>query len=211
MGSLMLAALVVCSAQNSTPKAEAQTASSQPGAAPASAPASAPAAKANPVVVIETTEGDITAELWPDKAPKTVENFLRYVDEKHYNDTIFHRVIPNFMIQGGGYTQDMLEKDKHGPIQNEASADTPNERGTLAMARTSNPHSASAQFFINTANNAFLNFRDATVQGYGYTVFGKVTSGMDVVEKIERVQTAPKGSMENAPVKPVIIKRICRK
>jgi cyclophilin family peptidyl-prolyl cis-trans isomerase len=120
-------------------------------------------------------------------------------------------VIPGFMAQGGGYTQDMLPKETRGPVQNEARADNPNERGTLAMARTSNPHSATAQFFINVADNAFLNFRDATVRGYGYTVFGKVTAGMDVVDKIEHVQTSPKGSMENVPVQPVIIKRIYRK
>lgn len=207
MGGMMLAALVVCSAQNTLPKAEAQTASSQPG----TGPASAPAAKAKPVVVIETSEGAMTVELWPDKAPKTVENFLRYVDEKHYDGTIFHRVMPGFMIQGGGFTQDMQEKATHEPIQNEARADTPNERGTLAMARMRNPHSATAQFFINTVNNAGLNFSAATVQGYGYTVFGKVMSGMDVADKIERVQTAAQGPMENVPVKPVIIKRIYRK
>ena len=209
MGGLMLAALVVCSTQNPSGQAQAQTATAQPS--PASEPASAPAAKANPVVVIETSEGDITAELWPDRAPKTVENFLRYVDEKFYDGTIFHRVIEGFMLQGGGFTPDMSEKATHEPIPNEARADAPNELGTLAMARTPNPHSATAQFFINASSNGFLNFRSATVQGYGYAVFGKVTSGMDVVKKIEKVETGNKGPMANVPVKPVVIKRIYRK
>jgi cyclophilin family peptidyl-prolyl cis-trans isomerase len=209
MGGLILAASVVCSTQNPTSQAQAQMASSQPGST--SGPASAPSAKVNPVVVIETSEGDMTTELWPDKAPKTVENFLRYVDEKHYDGTIFHRVIEGFMIQGGGYTPDMSEKTTHEPIQNESRADTPNEPGTLAMARTSDLNSATAQFFINVSSNGFLNSHSATMQGDGYAVFGKVISGMDVVKKIEKVGTSNKGLMKNAPVKPVIIKRIYRK
>lgn len=164
--------------------------------------------QANPVVVMETSEGTIKVELWPDKAPITVKNFLRYVDEKFYDGTIFHRVIPNFMIQGGGFTANMTQKKTHAPIKNEASADVKNERGTIAMARTSVVDSATAQFFINVKNNGFLDHKDETPRGFGYCVFGKVVEGMDVVDKIQHVETSSQGQYENVPVKPVVIKSI---
>ena len=161
---------------------------------------------ANPVVVMETSEGAIKIELWPDKAPKTVENFLSYVDEKFYDGTIFHRVIEKFMIQGGGFTADMVQKRTHPPIKNEANADVKNVRGTIAMARTGVVDSATAQFFINTVDNAFLNHAGETPRTFGYAVFGKVIDGMDVVDKIAKVQTAS----GDAPVNVVLIKSIRR-
>ena len=125
-------------------------------------------------VVMETSKGEIVLELHPDKAPLTVKNFLNYVEAGFYNGTIFHRVIPGFMIQGGGFTQDMAKKPTKAPIKNEADNGLKNDRGTIAMARTPNPHSASSQFFINTVDNAFLNYKDQTTSGWGYTVFGNV-------------------------------------
>lgn len=161
--------------------------------------------KTNPVVLLETTSGDILIELFPDKAPKTVENFLTYVDEGFYNNTIFHRVIPGFMIQGGGMDARMREKATHEPVSNEADNGLKNERGSLAMARTSDPHSASAQFFINLVDNDFLNFRAPTVDGWGYCVFGSVTEGMEVVDKIAKVKTKTVGIHENVPTDMVMI------
>ena len=169
--------------------------------------AEAPAA---PVVVMETSEGTVTIELWPEKAPITVKNFLTYVDEKSYDGTIFHRVIPNFMIQGGGFTPEMKQKPTHAPIKNEAKADVQNKRGTLAMARTGVVDSATAQFFINVVDNDFLNHRDETPRGFGYCVFGKVTEGLDVVDKIRKVKTTTRGPYENVPVEPVLIKSMRR-
>jgi cyclophilin family peptidyl-prolyl cis-trans isomerase len=166
---------------------------------------------ANPQVVLETTSGSITIELDQAKAPITVANFLKYVDAGHYNGTIFHRVIPGFMIQGGGFSEAMREKDTGGNIENEAGNGLKNLRGTLAMARTPNPHSASAQFFINLSDNDFLNFKSATPQGFGYAVFGKVVGGMDVVDKIATVKTGNKGQHENVPIQPVIITTAKRK
>lgn len=159
----------------------------------------------NPKVLLETTAGDILVELYPDKAPRTVENFLKYVDEGFYDNTIFHRVIPGFMIQGGGMDMKMKEKATHEPIENEAGNGLKNERGTLAMARTMDPHSASAQFFINHADNDFLNYREPTESGYGYAVFGKVIDGMDVVDKIAKVKTRTVGMYENVPTDSVLI------
>lgn len=159
----------------------------------------------NPVVLLETTEGDILIELYPEKAPKTVANFLMYVDEGFYNNTIFHRVIPGFMIQGGGMDARMHEKPNHEPVPNEADNGLKNERGAVAMARTSDPHSASSQFFINLTDNAFLDFRAPTVDGWGYCVFGKVTEGMDVVDKIAKVKTKTVGIHENVPADMVMI------
>lgn len=159
----------------------------------------------NPTVLIKTNLGDITVELYADKAPISVENFLQYVKEGRYDHTIFHRVIPGFMIQGGGFTKDMQQKTTLAAIQNEADNGLLNEKGTLAMARTSEPNSATGQFFINTANNPFLNFRSKKPSEYGYCVFGKVISGMDVVEKIEKTKTSSKGPHENVPVTPVEI------
>ncbi len=162
----------------------------------------------NPMVVMSTSMGDVKIELYEDKAPETVKNFLGYVNDKFYDGTIFHRVIPNFMIQGGGFDKSMTQKQTKAPIKNEAGNGLKNDTGTLAMARTNVVDSATAQFFINVKDNAFLNHRDETPAGFGYAVFGKVVDGMDVVHKIEHVQTANKGMFENVPVEPVVIKSI---
>jgi peptidyl-prolyl cis-trans isomerase A (cyclophilin A)/peptidyl-prolyl cis-trans isomerase B (cyclophilin B) len=168
--------------------------------------ASFAAAAANPQVEIKTSLGTVVIELYRDKAPLTVENFLQYVKDRHYEGTLFHRVIPGFMIQGGGYGPDFGEKPTRKPVRNEAGNGLRNEVGTIAMARTSDPHTATAQFFINVADNEFLNFRFPTQEGYGYTVFGKVVKGMDVVNRIVKVQTRPgPGGHQNVPVKPVVI------
>jgi len=159
-----------------------------------------------PVVQFETSMGVIKVELYPDKAPVTVKNFLAYVREGYYDGLIFHRVIRDFMIQGGGFAKDMKEKGKtHPPIKNEADNGLKNDRGTLAMARTQVVDSASAQFFINTVNNDFLNHRAKTPQGYGYAVFGKVIEGMDVVDKIRAVPTGSSGMHQDVPKQPVVI------
>ena len=161
-----------------------------------------------PIVVIDTSLGEITLELYPDKAPITVENFLKYVDEGFYDNLIFHRVMPGFMVQGGGMTDQMVEKSagKHGPIKNESSNSLSNERGTVAMARTNDPNSATCQFFINHVDNAKLD-----TLGGGYTVFGKVIDGLDVVDKIAKVSTTTRGPHENVPIKHVYIKSVKRK
>ena len=164
----------------------------------------------NPQVRMTTSLGVIDIELDAGKAPKTVANFLGYVDKGFYNGTIFHRVIPGFMIQGGGMTAGMKEKPTGAKIQNEADNGLKNLAGTLAMARTSDPHSASAQFFINTVDNSFLDHRDKTMQGWGYAVFGKITKGMDVVKKIEAVQTSNAGMHQNVPKQDVVIRKIVR-
>ena len=161
----------------------------------------------NPTVALETSHGRILLELYPDKAPKTVENFLQYVRAGFFDGTIFHRVIPDFMIQGGGFTSDLRQKPTRAPIQNEADNGVANARGTIAMARTNDPHSATAQFFINLKDNGFLNHSGKNPQGWGYTAFGKVTEGMDVVDKIARVSTARKGMHENVPAEPVVIEK----
>jgi peptidyl-prolyl cis-trans isomerase A (cyclophilin A) len=172
--------------------------------AQAGAPATQPAAAgAGPVVVLETSLGAITIELKQDKAPITVDNFVKYVNAKHYDGTIFHRVIPEFMIQGGGMDELMSEKPARPPIRNEAKNGLRNLRGTVAMARTNAPDSAKAQFFINVKNNASL---DYGVGGAGYAVFGEVTSGMDVVDRIVAVRTGNKGPYQNVPIEPVLIK-----
>ncbi len=162
----------------------------------------------NPMVLISTSLGDIKVELDAQKAPATVQNFLSYVNDKFYDGTTFHRVIPGFMIQGGGMDKDMKEKATKAPIKNEAGNGLKNLNGTIAMARTSDPNSATAQFFINTKDNAFLDHRDDSVQGYGYAVFGKVVDGMDVVKKIEAVQTTTKMPHQNVPVTPVVIESV---
>jgi cyclophilin family peptidyl-prolyl cis-trans isomerase len=162
----------------------------------------------NPVVVMKTSLGDIKIELDKAKAPVTVDNFVAYVNDKFYDGTIFHRVIPAFMIQGGGFDKDMNQKKAKAPIKNEATNGLKNLNGTIAMARTSDPNSATAQFFINTKDNAFLDHRNDTPQGYGYAVFGKVVDGMDVVKKIEQVKTTTKVPHENVPVTPVIIESV---
>jgi peptidyl-prolyl cis-trans isomerase A (cyclophilin A) len=168
-------------------------------------------AQDNPVVVIETSLGDITVELNQDRAPISVENFLRYVDEGHYAGTIFHRVIRNFMIQGGGFTAEMSKKPTHEPIKNEAQNRLKNKKGTLAMARTPDINSATCQFFINLKDNAFLDNKGSSANEFGYAVFGKVIEGMDVVEAIGNVKTASKGGANDVPVEPVVIKTIRRK
>jgi peptidyl-prolyl cis-trans isomerase B (cyclophilin B) len=161
----------------------------------------------NPRVALETSKGKIVLELYPEKAPKTVENFLAYVESGHYDGTIFHRVIPNFMVQGGGFTADMKQKSTRAPIENEADNGLTNDRGTVAMARTSDPHSASAQFFINSKDNDFLNHTAKTASGWGYAVFGKVVEGMEVVDAISGVQTTRKGMMADVPAEPVVIEK----
>jgi cyclophilin family peptidyl-prolyl cis-trans isomerase len=164
-------------------------------------------AKGNPMVLITTSLGDIKVELYPDKAPETVKNFLAYVNAGYYDNTIFHRVIPGFMVQGGGLTADMKEKreGQKAAIKNESSNGLKNEVGTLAMARTSAPDSATSQFFINVKSNDFLN-KEKAQDGVGYAVFGKVVDGMDVVKKIEQVQTTSKGMHQNVPVEAVVLK-----
>jgi|LNFM01.1.fsa_nt_gb cyclophilin family peptidyl-prolyl cis-trans isomerase len=163
------------------------------------------AAGPNPGVVLDTTKGPIEIELYADKAPQSVENFLAYVKAGFYDGTIFHRVIPGFMIQGGGFTPEMEQKDTRDPIQNEADNGLQNTRGTLAMARTGDPHSATAQFFVNVADNAFLDHTDKG-QGWGYAVFGKVVSGMDAVDAIVGVPTTNFGPMGDVPVDTILIK-----
>ena len=165
-----------------------------------------PAAGADaPKVILDTTKGQITIELYPEKAPDTVKNFLAYVDAGFYNDTIFHRVIPNFMIQGGGFTPDMQQKPTRPPIKIESDNGLKNQRGTLAMARTQDPNSATAQFFINSVDNGFLNFTAKTPQGWGYAVFGKVVLGMEVVDEISKVKTGAKGMHRDVPLETIKI------
>ena len=164
----------------------------------------ASALAADPQVELKTSMGTITLELYPDKAPKTVENFLQYVKDGHYKSTIFHRVIRGFMVQGGGFSADFVEKKKNPPIQNEANNGLKNALGTIAMARTADPHSASAQFYINVANNAALDYRGE--DNWGYAVFGKVIKGMDVVEKIVTVDTGPgPRPYQDVPRKSIVI------
>jgi peptidyl-prolyl cis-trans isomerase B (cyclophilin B) len=160
---------------------------------------------ANPLVLFETSSGDILIELFPDKAPKTVENFLAYVDSGFYENTIFHRVIKGFMIQGGGYGPRMDEKPTRDPVESEADNGLKNERGTLAMARTADPHSASAQFFINLADNGFLDHTAKTAQGWGYCVFGKVSEGMEAVDAIAKVRTGARGMHDDVPEDMVLV------
>lgn len=159
----------------------------------------------NPMVLLETSSGDILVELFEEKAPKTVANFLSYVDDGFYANTIFHRVIKGFMIQGGGLGVRMNEKSGRAPVENEASNGLKNERGTLAMARTQDPHSASAQFFVNLVDNAFLDHSEPTPSGWGYCVFGKVVEGMDVVDKIAKCKTRSDGMYDDVPTDMVII------
>jgi peptidyl-prolyl cis-trans isomerase B (cyclophilin B) len=159
-------------------------------------------------VLMTTTVGPMTLELDTDNAPKTVDNFLSYVADGFYDGTIFHRVIDNFMIQGGGFTADMEQKDTKAPVENEANNGLRNNRGTIAMARTQDPHSATAQFFINVQDNDFLNHTGENIQGWGYAVFGKVTDGEDVLDKIRCVQTGGQGGHQDVPVEPIIIESV---
>ncbi len=166
---------------------------------------------ANPVVVIKTSMGDIEIELYRDKASATVANFLSYVDRKFYNGTIFHRVIGSFMIQGGGFTPGMDQKATSNPVKNEAANRLSNTRGTVAMARTPDPHSATSQFFINVVDNRFLDYKSSTPDGFGYCVFGRVVKGMDTVDKIRLVQTGNRGMHQNVPMNDVIIISVTKK
>ena len=159
-------------------------------------------------ILMTTTVGPMTLELDADNAPKTVENFLSYVSSGFYDDTIFHRVINNFMVQGGGFTADMEQKATQAPIENEANNGLKNTHGTIAMARTQDPHSATAQFFINVQDNDFLNHTGENMQGWGYAVFGKVTEGEDVLDKIRCVQTGSQAGHQDVPVEPIIIESV---
>ena len=159
------------------------------------------------MIKLQTSHGDITIELNADKAPKTAANFEQYVKDGHYDNTVFHRVIDGFMIQGGGFAPGMKQKDTRATVENEATNGLKNDHYTVAMARTSDPHSASAQFFINTSNNDFLNHTAHTAQGWGYCVFGKVTAGMDVVDKIGKVRTGNSGFHQDVPVDDVMINK----
>jgi len=174
----------------------------------APAKAAKKAANKDTSVIISTSMGDIKVKLNAEKAPITTENFLKYVDKKHYDGTIFHRVIKDFMIQGGGFTPDMKEKDTMAPIKNEANNKLSNKRGTIAMARTNDVNSATAQFFINVENNERLDYKSDAQ--YGYAVFGEVTEGMDVVDKIRQVRTVTKGAYDDVPAQTVTINSIQR-
>lgn len=159
-------------------------------------------------ILMTTTVGPMTLELDADNAPKTVENFLSYVSSGFYDGTVFHRVINNFMVQGGGFTADMEQKATQAPIENEANNGLKNARGTIAMARTQDPHSATAQFFINVQDNDFLNHTGENMQGWGYAVFGKVTEGEDVLDKIRCVQTGNQAGHQDVPIEPIIIESV---
>ena len=159
-------------------------------------------------ILMTTTVGPMTLELDADNAPKTVENFLSYVADGFYDGTIFHRVINNFMIQGGGFTADMEQKETQAPIENEANNGLKNNRGTIAMARTMDPHSATAQFFINVSDNDFLNHTAENMQGWGYTVFGQVVEGQEVLDKIRVVPTGSQAGHQDVPVDPVVIESV---
>jgi len=162
----------------------------------------------NYMITLHTNFGDIRVELDFEKAPKSAANFKQYAEDGFYDGTIFHRVIGNFMIQGGGFTEDMVQKEGRAPIENEADNGLSNENGTLAMARTSDPHSASSQFFINVKDNGFLNHSSKDTQGWGYCVFGKVAEGMDIVDKIKAVETGNSGMHQDVPSSPVLIERV---
>jgi len=171
--------------------------------------AQTPASTKNPTAVIHTSMGDISIELFADKSPLSVENFIRYAQSGYYDGTVFHRVISHFMIQGGGMTADLKDKPTAEPIANEALNGLSNKRGTVAMARTNDPHSATSQFFINVEDNASLDYTNqSSSRGWGYAVFGKVTAGMDVVENIRFVETGQAGPYSDVPVVPVIIESV---
>jgi cyclophilin family peptidyl-prolyl cis-trans isomerase len=175
---------------------------------PAAPPQPAPG---NPVVVIETSVGSITVELYKDRAPVSVENFLQYMRDHHYDGTIFHRVVPGYVIQGGGYTPQFVERPTRPPIQNEATNGLTNRRGTVAMARLQTARSATAQFFINLANNPALDHRGYAPGDFGYAVFGRVLEGMDVVDKIGQGKTGSRDGMDEAPLEPVVIQSVTEK
>jgi peptidyl-prolyl cis-trans isomerase B (cyclophilin B) len=201
----LLAFSTACAAEPAAPKAAAKAEATKPAAG--SCTSSSTDKRTQPMVKLHTNHGIITLELDAAKAPNTVANFLDYAKSGFYDGTIFHRVISNFMIQGGGFGAGMKEKTTKAPIQNEAGNGLKNDNYTVAMARTGDPHSATAQFFINVKNNDFLNYSSPNPQGYGYAVFGKVIDGMDVVEKIKGVKTSNKGMHGDVPVEDVIITR----
>ncbi len=208
LGALLLAGLslpiVGCGTGN-----EAATANNNKGIDPMETETAQPAApQSPPAVIIETSKGAIELTLWEDKAPVTVSNFMAYVESDFYDNLIFHRVIDGFMIQGGGFDASMQQKKTRAPIKNEASSDAPNARGTIAMARTADVDSATAQFFINLVDNQFLNHRDKSARGFGYCAFGEVTDGMDVVDAIAKVSTGRHGMHADVPTEPVVIKTI---
>ena len=159
-------------------------------------------------ILMQTSKGDIELELYPEKAPLTVANFVEYTKDGHFDDTIFHRVIPGFMVQGGGFTADMQQKETRDTIKIEADNGLKNDLGTVAMARTSDPNSATAQFFINIKDNDFLNYSAPSTQGWGYCVFGKITKGLDIVQLIEKVDTTTKNGHQNVPVEAVVIRKV---
>jgi cyclophilin family peptidyl-prolyl cis-trans isomerase len=212
---LLLSGLFLAStaAFAATPAATKPAAQSKPAHATAKSTEAAKPAESshadNPKVLLHTSMGDITVELFSDKAPKSVENFLQYTKEGFYNNTVFHRVIDNFMVQGGGFTKDLQQKRTHAAIHNEANNGLSNLRGTLAMARTNDPHSATAQFFINVVDNKRLDFTsDKDGLTWGYCVFGKVISGMDVVDKMKAVPTAPQGPLpKDVPTTPIVLEK----
>ena len=191
--------------QPPVPGAAEETIAAAPEAAPDAEPA-----KETDMVIIKTTLGDIKVKLAADKAPLTVANFLAYVDDKHYDGTIFHRVIDGFMIQGGGFDKEMRQKPTKAPIKNEAANGLQNKRGTLAMARTAIVDSATSQFFINVKDNGFLDFRAPNPQGFGYCVFGEVVEGLDVVDQIKGVRTTTKAGMSDVPLETVEILSVTR-
>jgi cyclophilin family peptidyl-prolyl cis-trans isomerase len=186
----------------------------EPAPAPTAPPTEEPASTApaptgtNPMVEMRTSMGTMKIELYPDKAPKTTENFLQYAREGFYDGTVFHRVISGFMIQGGGFTPDMSEKETRAPIENEASNGLKNVRGSISMARTGDPHSASSQFFINTVDNPGLDFTAETVQGFGYAVFGQVVEGLETLDAIRKVSTGSRGGHDDVPMDPVVIESV---
>jgi cyclophilin family peptidyl-prolyl cis-trans isomerase len=193
------------------PPAEEPAPAAEAPAAPAEEPAAetAPAPTGtSPMVEMRTNLGTMRIELYPDKAPKTVENFLQYARDGFYDGTVFHRVIEGFMIQGGGFAPDMTEKETRPPIENEASNGLKNVRGSVAMARTNDPHSASSQFFINTVDNPGLDFTAETVQGYGYAVFGQVVEGLETLDAIKKVSTGSRGGHDDVPMNPVVIESV---
>ena len=203
--SLLFAVLAACALS-----AGAQEGAPAAPAAPADAPAAEPPKEgANPMILIKTSKGDIKVELFEKQAPETVKNFLQYVDDKHYDGTIFHRVIRGFMVQGGGFTTDMQQKPTRAPVKNEAGNGLKNDRGTIAMARTQVADSATSQFFINVVDNAFLN-RAESQDGVGYCVFGRVVEGMEAVDAIRNVATGRRGYFSDVPVEPVLINQIVR-
>ncbi|NBD95696.1 MAG: peptidyl-prolyl cis-trans isomerase [Gammaproteobacteria bacterium] len=191
---LMFAALPLAAQESTAQTDESQTATE---------------ATENPTVILHTNLGAITVELFEDQAPKSTANFLEYARDGHYDGTIFHRVIDNFMIQGGGFDSDFEQKPTREPIENEADNGLENERGTLAMARTNDPHSATSQFFINVSDNDFLNHRGKmSGRTWGYAVFGRVIDGMDVVDEIRKVETTSKGMHRDVPAEPIVIERV---